>query len=114
MSPIGGVGINLAVQDAVAAANILAAAMASGKQVDPMLETVQARRWKPTVRIQRLQKFAQDNLIAPMLNRQDRLEKPPLLLRIVNRLPWLQRIPARVIGLGFRREKIRSPDNYSR
>jgi 2-polyprenyl-6-methoxyphenol hydroxylase-like FAD-dependent oxidoreductase len=61
MSPIGGVGINLAVQDAVAAANVLAAAMASGRQVDPLLETVQARRWKPTVRIQRLQKFAQDN-----------------------------------------------------
>jgi 2-polyprenyl-6-methoxyphenol hydroxylase-like FAD-dependent oxidoreductase len=110
MSPIGGVGINLAVQDAVAAANILAAPMSRGEPVEHLLEKVQQRRWKPTSRIQQLQKFAQNTLIAPILTGQSEVSKPPLPLRLINRAPLLQRIPARIIGLGFRREKIDSPD----
>ncbi|MCA1749190.1 MAG: FAD-dependent oxidoreductase [Parasphingopyxis sp.] len=110
MSPIGGVGINLAVQDAVAAANVLAGPMARREAADPLLEKVQARRWKPTVRMQRLQKLAQDNLIAPLLSGESELEKPPLALRLIDRVPLLQRIPARIIGLGFGRERVESPD----
>lgn len=113
MSPIGGVGINLAIQDAVAAANILAEPMARGQAPDPLLEKVQKRRWTPTSRIQRLQKFAQNNLIAPVLAGQSAVSKPPLPLRLINRIPLLQRIPARIVGLGFNREKIDSPDAFT-
>lgn len=110
MSPIGGVGINLAIQDAVAAANILAASMARGERPDPLLPKVQKRRWTPTNRIQRLQQFAQNRLIAPVLAGKSALGPPPLPLRLINRMPLLQRIPARIVGLGFSREKIESPD----
>ncbi|MBC2777861.1 FAD-dependent oxidoreductase [Parasphingopyxis sp. GrpM-11] len=112
MSPIGGVGINLAVQDAVAAANILASPMAKGEAPDPLLAKVQARRWKPTARIQGLQKIAQDNIIAPLVSGKSGLTRPPLPLRLFNRLPFLRWIPARVIGLGFARERIESPDAF--
>lgn len=113
MSPIGGVGINLAVQDAVAAANILASPMAAGEAADALLEKVQKRRWTPTSRIQRLQKLAQNTLIAPVLAGQSEVSKPPLPLRLINRVPLLQRIPARIVGLGFNREKIESPDAFA-
>nr|WP_116237118.1 FAD-dependent oxidoreductase [Parasphingopyxis lamellibrachiae] len=113
MSPIGGVGINLAVQDAVAAANILACPIARGEAVDPLLASVQKRRWAPTARVQWLQKIAQNALIAPTLSGQSDIGKPPLALRIVNRIPLLQRIPAHIVGLGFRREKIETPDVFT-
>jgi len=113
MSPIGGVGINLAVQDAVAAANILAGPMARGESADPLLKKVQKKRWTPTSRIQRFQKFAQNNLIAPTLAGKSEVSKPPLALRLINRMPLLQRIPARIVGLGFNREKIESPDAFT-
>lgn len=110
MSPIGGVGINIAIQDAVTAANILAGPMARGEDPDLLLEQVYARRIKPVRRMQALQKFAQDNVIAPLLLRTKPIEKPFFPLRLLNRMPLLRRIPGRVIGLGFGREDIQSPE----
>jgi 2-polyprenyl-6-methoxyphenol hydroxylase-like FAD-dependent oxidoreductase len=110
MSPIGGVGINLAVQDAVAAANILAGPMAKGADPDPLLAKVQARRMLPTRIIQRGQKMAHDNIIGVLLKPDARLDRPPLLLRLLDRFGWLRGIPARIVGLGVRREHIRSPE----
>ncbi len=110
MSPIGGVGINLAIQDAAAAANVLAGPIAAGASFDPLLREVQERRWKPTVRMQALQKTAQDRLITPLLGGDSALERAPWQLRLLQYLPVLQRIPGRIIGLGFGRERIESPD----
>lgn len=107
MSPVGGVGINLAVQDAVAAANVLAAPLAKGADPDPLLEKVQARRWTATTRMQRLQRAAHDRVIAPMLRREFR--STPAAIRLLNRIPPLRRIPGRVIGLGFGRQHVQSP-----
>jgi len=109
MSPIGGVGINLAIQDAVAAANILAGAMAAGDDPDPLLARVQGRRMLATRIVQRLQRLAHDRIITPLLSARPAAAAPPLALRLLQRWPILQRIPARMIGLGIRREHIRSP-----
>ena len=109
MSPIGGVGINLAVQDAVATANLLAKGLRSRPDVDDLLATVEARRLLPTRVIQRFQKLAQDNIIGALLKPDAKLDRPPFALRLLNRFPWLQRIPARMLGLGVRREHVRSP-----
>jgi 2-polyprenyl-6-methoxyphenol hydroxylase-like FAD-dependent oxidoreductase len=109
MSPIGGIGINLAIQDAVAAANILAGPLASDKQVDPLLARVQERRLFPTRVIQSAQRFAQDNIIGRLLVRAEPIRKAPLLIRLLDRFPLLRRIPGRFIGLGVRRERVRSP-----
>ncbi len=110
MSPIGGVGINIAVQDAVTAANVLAGPMARGDNPDLLLEQVYRRRIKPVRRMQAFQKLAQDRVIAPLLRRTRPIEKPFLILRLLNRLPLLRRIPGHVVGLGFGRENIRSPE----
>ena len=110
MSPVGGVGINLAIQDAVAAANLLAAPLAAGKPVDPLLGGVQARRMLPTRLTQGLQKLVQDRVIAPLLGREARLDRPPLALRLLAASPLLRRLPARAVGLGFRPEHVRSPE----
>ena len=109
MSPIGGVGINLAVQDAVAAANILAAPMLGGADPDPLLARVQARRMLPTRFIQGLQRVIQRSIIGPLLARRIPPARPPLAARLLDRVPLLQRIPARILGLGVRREHIRAP-----
>ena len=109
MSPVGGVGINLAIQDAVAAANILAAPMAGGESVDMLLERVQARRMFPTRVIQGLQRAIQTRIIGRMLASAPAAATPPLALRLLDGWPLLQRIPARVVGMGVRREHIRSP-----
>jgi len=109
MSPIGGVGINLAIQDAVAAANMLAGPLARGEEVDPLLGRVQRRRLLPTRVIQAGQKAAQDNVIGRMLQPGPPLEKAPLPVRLLDRFPLLRRIPGRLVGLGFRRERVRSP-----
>jgi len=109
MSPIGGIGINLAVQDAVAAANILAAPLARGEDVDPLLEKVQDRRLLPTRIIQGAQKGAQDRVIGRVLQMKERITKAPLIVRLFDRYPILRRIPGRLIGLGVRRERVRSP-----
>jgi 2-polyprenyl-6-methoxyphenol hydroxylase-like FAD-dependent oxidoreductase len=108
MSPVGGVGINLAVQDAVAAANLLAGPMARGQNPDPLLAGVQARRMLPVRLIQGLQRAVHHRVIGAAL--AGRVTEAPLALRLLNAVPPLQRIPARVLGLGVRREHIRSPE----
>ncbi|MBR0551565.1 FAD-dependent oxidoreductase [Stakelama marina] len=110
MSPIGGVGINLAVQDAVAAANALAGPMAAGDDPDPLLHEIEERRMLPTRLTQAMQKTIQDRVIAPLLEGGTPLERPPLIARAIDRVAALRRIPARVIGLGFRPEHVRSPE----
>jgi len=110
MSPVGGVGINLAVQDAVAAANILAAPLARGEDVDPLLHRVQDRRMLPTRVIQAVQKAVHDRVLTPLVLRRAVVDRVPFALRLFERLPVLRRIPARLVGLGIRREHIRSPD----
>ena len=109
MSPIGGIGINLAVQDAVAAANILAAPLARGEDVDPLLPKVQERRLFPTRVIQAGQMAAQDRIIGRLLQGTEPIRQAPLVVRLFDRYPVLRRIPGRIIGLGVRRERVRSP-----
>jgi 2-polyprenyl-6-methoxyphenol hydroxylase-like FAD-dependent oxidoreductase len=109
MSPIGGVGINLAVQDAVAAANILAEPLRDGTVGDDLLRQVQDRREFPTRVTQRMQIFMQNNVISNALTATGEL-KPPLLLRLLRNFPLLRRIPARVLGLGVRPEHIRTAE----
>jgi len=109
MSPIGGVGINLAIQDAVAAANILAEPLRQRAASARYLEAVQKRRTFPTRATQRLQLLIQDRLLRPVLM-STTTPKLPLLARLVRAFPILQRIPARVIGLGFRPEHVRTED----
>ena len=111
MSPAGGIGINLAVQDAVAAANILAAPLARGDAVDDLLIKVQQRRLWPTRVIQSAQKAAQDRIIGSVL-RDGGPIRAPLPVRLLNRYLLLRRIPGRFIGLGIRRERVRSPNAY--
>jgi 2-polyprenyl-6-methoxyphenol hydroxylase-like FAD-dependent oxidoreductase len=109
MSPIGGVGINLAVQDAVAAANILAEPLRAGTLNTRHLAAVQRRRMLPTRLTQALQVFAQNRIIVRVL-RSTAPAKVPLLLRLVAAFPFLRRIPARVVGVGFRPEHVRTPE----
>ncbi len=108
MSPIGGVGINLAIQDAVAAANILWRPLRAGRVSEVDLRKVQARREWPTRATQRLQLFIQDRVISNVLA-LTRRPSAPLALKLFNWLPVLRRIPARLIGMGFRPEHVRSP-----
>ena len=110
MSPIGGVGINLAIQDAVAAANILAGPMADGSKVDELLWRVQRRRMLPTRIVQAMQRTAQNRLIDRVILKNVPIVRPPWILRLLQRYPLLQRIPAYMIGIGFRAERVRSPD----
>jgi len=105
MSPIGGVGINLAVQDAVAAANILARPLREGRLTDADLGSVQARRLRPTQIVQGLQVLIQRRVISGVLG-STRQPDPPLPLRLIARYPILARIPARLLGLGYRRERV--------
>jgi 2-polyprenyl-6-methoxyphenol hydroxylase-like FAD-dependent oxidoreductase len=109
MSPIGGIGINLAIQDAVAAANALSGPLAAGEDVDPLLGRVQSRRMLPTRLVQAAQKTAQDRVIGRLLGPGAPIVKAPLLIRLLDRFPLLRRIPGRLIGLGIRRERVRSP-----
>ncbi len=105
MSPVGGVGINLAIQDAVAAANLLAAPLRAGCITTGDLARVQERRETPTRRTQWLQVQIQNNVIKSVLGKSE-TSTPPLPLRLVQWFPPLARIPARVIGLGFRPEHV--------
>jgi 2-polyprenyl-6-methoxyphenol hydroxylase-like FAD-dependent oxidoreductase len=109
MSPVGGVGINLAVQDAVAAARLLAAPLRRGTVTPRDLTKVRRRRWPATVLVQGLQRFLHARALRPAL--EGRIEivratKPPLPLRVMRRLPWLQRIPAYLVARGVRPERI--------
>jgi 2-polyprenyl-6-methoxyphenol hydroxylase-like FAD-dependent oxidoreductase len=109
MSPVGGVGINLAIQDAVAAANILSAKLAAGSPRDQDLHAVQRRRQFPTRATQRLQVLIQNNVISRILS-SSRPVAVPWPLKLMQQWPWLRRIPARVIGIGFRPEHVRTPE----
>lgn len=108
MSPIAGVGINLAIQDAVACANILSRPLAANALRDADLAAVQARRWWPTAMTQRLQLLIQRRVIGNVLGARGALQ-PPLALRALDALPWLQGLTARLIGIGLRPEHVRSP-----
>jgi 2-polyprenyl-6-methoxyphenol hydroxylase-like FAD-dependent oxidoreductase len=108
MSPIGGVGINLAIQDAVAAANILAPRLRQGPPGEDDLQAVQRRREFPTRATQQLQLFIQNRVIGRVLESTGQLS-PPLALRLLGKWPLLRRIPARLVGLGFRPEHVMSP-----
>ena len=110
MSPIGGVGINLAIQDAVAAANILAAPLKEGRVTEALLEAVQRRRTMPMRVIQWLQVQVQNNVLNPVLKSSAR-PKPPFAAKLLNWFPPLQRLPARIIGLGVRPEHVATPES---
>jgi 2-polyprenyl-6-methoxyphenol hydroxylase-like FAD-dependent oxidoreductase len=109
MSPIGGVGINLAIQDAVAAANILAAPLTSRTVTEASLDAVQKRRELPTRLTQRAQVFMQERVIRGVLSSSQQAMPLPLLLRMLRRWPLLQRVPAYLVGVGVRPEHVRTP-----
>jgi 2-polyprenyl-6-methoxyphenol hydroxylase-like FAD-dependent oxidoreductase len=109
MSPIGGVGINLAIQDAVAAANLLFSPLREGAVTTDDLQKVQHRREFPTRLTQGLQVLIQKRVISPVLGSRTQLSQP-WPLRLLRRWPWLRRIPARLVGLGFRPEHVQTPD----
>jgi 2-polyprenyl-6-methoxyphenol hydroxylase-like FAD-dependent oxidoreductase len=109
MSPIGGVGINLAIQDAVATANLLAAPLRAGQPTVEDLQQVQQRREWPACMTQRVQLLIQDRVIKRILADGGKLS-PPFAIRLLALLPFLRRIPARMIGLGFRPEHVHTSD----
>jgi 2-polyprenyl-6-methoxyphenol hydroxylase-like FAD-dependent oxidoreductase len=105
MSPIGGVGINLAIQDAVAAANILAGPLSRGECSEADLARVQERRELPTRIVQRAQVIAQERVIGPALSGKGP-QQLPLPLKLLRWFPMLRRIPARLVGVGLRPEHV--------
>lgn len=107
MSPVGGVGINLAVQDAVAAANIVTEPLRENSLSNDHLAAVQQRREWPTKVTQRLQLVIQNSIIAPAL-RSEKEFRPPLALQLLSRIPGINRIPARLMGLGIRPEHVKT------
>jgi 2-polyprenyl-6-methoxyphenol hydroxylase-like FAD-dependent oxidoreductase len=109
MSPIGGVGINMAVQDAVAAANRLAGPLRTGKVTDADLRAIEERRTQPMRFTQGLQLTIQQRIISRVLASQDR-PKPPQVFKLFNVFPVLRRIPARLLGIGIRPEHVRTPE----
>jgi 2-polyprenyl-6-methoxyphenol hydroxylase-like FAD-dependent oxidoreductase len=108
MSPVGGIGINLAIQDAVATANICADRLREDSLIDGTLEAVQMRRLPPTKLTQALQIQAHKRVVEPALDGKINFSPLPLPLRLLDRYPWLRQFPARVIGMGFRPEHVRT------
>ncbi|SFN23734.1 2-polyprenyl-6-methoxyphenol hydroxylase [Nitrosospira briensis] len=111
MSPVGGVGINLAIQDAIAAANLLAAPLRENRVTDKDLHGVQQRRAWPTKMTQLLQLFLQKRVIGRVLHGKG--VSPPFFFRLLARFPFLGWIPARLIGIGFRPEHVHTPDVWN-
>jgi 2-polyprenyl-6-methoxyphenol hydroxylase-like FAD-dependent oxidoreductase len=109
MSPIGGVGINLAIQDAIATANILAPRLRNGPVGVEALREVQTRREFPTRMTQGMQVFVQNHLISRVLGVNERLPLP-LGLRLLRSSAMLRRLFARVVGMGFRPEHVHTPE----
>jgi 2-polyprenyl-6-methoxyphenol hydroxylase-like FAD-dependent oxidoreductase len=109
MSPVAGVGVNRAVQDAVATANLLAAKLTKGSPSEAELDAVRQRREFPVRMTQAMQVVVQNNIISVALKPGDRPLAVPLVMRIVNAVPWLQGITARFIALGVRPEHVQSP-----
>jgi 2-polyprenyl-6-methoxyphenol hydroxylase-like FAD-dependent oxidoreductase len=107
MSPVGGVGINLALQDAVAAANLLASPLREGRVTVADLARVQRRRELPTRVMQWVQVQVQNRVIAPVLGGAA-TARLPLLLRLLRRFAILRRLPARLMGIGVRPEHVKS------
>jgi len=108
MSPVGGVGVNLAVQDAVATANLLADKLRHGCPSDDELDAVRRRREFPVRMTQRMQVIVQNNIISGALQAGERPLKVPLIVRLITALPWLQGIPARLLAIGVRPEHVQS------
>src|ERR1700742_1421287 len=108
MSPVGGVGVNIAVQDAVATANLLAAKLVHGCPSEEELGAVGERREFPMRMTQRMQVIVQNNIISVAL-KGDRTMTPPLLMRVVSSLPWLKGLAARFMAVGVRPEHVHSP-----
>jgi 2-polyprenyl-6-methoxyphenol hydroxylase-like FAD-dependent oxidoreductase len=113
MSPVGGVGVNLAVQDAVATANLLAEKLAKGCPSEDELNAVRRRREFPMRMTQAMQVVIQNKIISVALKPGDQPFKPPLLVRVVNAMPWLQGFTARFLALGVRPEHVHSPASRS-
>ena len=111
MSPVGGVGINLAIQDAVATANLLAGRLRDGGPIsEDELDQVRRRRLWPTRATQRMQVAIQNNvLVKVMASRAGEPLEVPLPMRVLTALPPLQRLFARLLGMGLRPEHVRSP-----
>ncbi|MBV9902982.1 MAG: FAD-dependent monooxygenase, partial [Alphaproteobacteria bacterium] len=107
MSPVGGIGINLAIQDAVAAANVLAPILPQRAPTLDDLKRVQARREFPTKATQWVQVQIQNNVLATTL-RSEVTPRPPMFLHLLNRWKWLRQWPARFVGLGIRPEHVRT------
>jgi 2-polyprenyl-6-methoxyphenol hydroxylase-like FAD-dependent oxidoreductase len=110
MSPIGGVGVNLAVQDAVATANLLATKLVNGCPPEDELDAVRQRREFPVRMTQAMQVVAQNNIVSAALKPGGAPLKVPLVVRLITTVPWLQGITARFVGLGVRPEHVRSPE----
>ncbi len=108
MSPVGGVGINLAIQDAVAAANLLTEPLRNATLTETHLLRVQRRRELPTRVIQRLQMLIQNQVIANVLASRG-TSRPPLALRVIGKVPGFRRFLARLVGIGIRPEHVRAP-----
>jgi 2-polyprenyl-6-methoxyphenol hydroxylase-like FAD-dependent oxidoreductase len=111
MSPVGGVGINLAIQDAVATANLLAEKLRAGTTTNSDLAAVQRRRTLPVQLTQWLQVQVQKNVITRALSAKGPL-KTPLAIKLFQRFRLLRRIPARLVGVGIRPEHVRTPDAF--
>jgi 2-polyprenyl-6-methoxyphenol hydroxylase-like FAD-dependent oxidoreductase len=114
MSPVGGVGVNLAIQDAVATANLLAAKLVAVKEsrgcpVEDDLDAVRRRRTFPVRMTQTMQVVVQNNIISVALKPGNQPLRAPLFARLVNAIPWLQGITARFVAIGVRPEHVHSP-----
>lgn len=109
MSPVGGIGINLAIQDAVAAANILAEPLRREEVTSKHLAALQKRRLWPTRWTQAFQVQAHKRVVEPTLKGHATFAKPPLAVRLLNDYSVLRRIPARLIGMGLRPEHVKTP-----
>jgi 2-polyprenyl-6-methoxyphenol hydroxylase-like FAD-dependent oxidoreductase len=109
MSPVGGVGINLAIQDAVATANLLAAKLRAGGVTTKDLQAVQRRRERPAHLTQKVQVFLHEHFLEKIFASKEPMD-PPWPARLLSLLPLLRRIPARMVGVGFRPEHIASVD----
>ena len=114
MSPVGGVGVNLAIQDAVATANLLAAKLAAVKDSrgcpsEDDLDAVRRRRTFPVRMTQTMQVVVQNNIISVALKPGNQPLRAPLFARLVNAIPWLQGITARFVAIGVRPEHVHSP-----
>jgi 2-polyprenyl-6-methoxyphenol hydroxylase-like FAD-dependent oxidoreductase len=111
MSPVGGVGINLAIQDAVATANLLAANLKAGALRDSDLDAVRQRRLFPVKIVQGLQVAVHNRVLRPVVSGVERTVSVPWPLKVLDEVPWLRRWPAQFLGLGVRPEHVRSPDS---